>query len=70
MVLSFRTSFVGHLAGILVGLLYTAGPLKAVMKKCAGQNLSLWLFFVVVYTYVCADCICITVGSCNLLKAD
>lgn len=30
------TSFVGHLAGILVGLLYTAGPLKAVMKKCAG----------------------------------
>ncbi|KAL6115725.1 rhbdd1 [Pungitius sinensis] len=30
------TSFVGHLAGILVGLLYTAGPLKAVMKTCAG----------------------------------
>ncbi|XP_068173385.1 rhomboid-related protein 4 [Antennarius striatus] len=30
------TSFIGHLAGILVGLLYTAGPLKAVMKKCAG----------------------------------
>ncbi|CAJ1064909.1 rhomboid-related protein 4 [Xyrichtys novacula] len=29
------TSFVGHLAGILVGLLYTAGPLKAIMKKCA-----------------------------------
>ncbi|XP_068569358.1 rhomboid-related protein 4 [Cebidichthys violaceus] len=31
------TSFVGHLAGILVGLLYTAGPLKAIMKKCAGS---------------------------------
>ncbi|KAK9521254.1 hypothetical protein VZT92_021076 [Zoarces viviparus] len=30
------TSFVGHLAGILVGLLYTAGPLKAIMKRCAG----------------------------------
>ncbi|KAM9359458.1 rhomboid-related protein 4 [Symphorus nematophorus] len=30
------TSFVGHLAGILVGLLYTAGPLKTIMKKCAG----------------------------------
>ncbi|KAM7398915.1 hypothetical protein PAMP_018219 [Pampus punctatissimus] len=30
------TSFIGHLAGILVGLLYTAGPLKTVMKKCAG----------------------------------
>ncbi|XP_059188000.1 rhomboid-related protein 4 isoform X2 [Centropristis striata] len=29
------TSFVGHLAGILVGLLYTAGPLKTIMKKCA-----------------------------------
>ncbi|KAI4887206.1 hypothetical protein NFI96_012643 [Prochilodus magdalenae] len=30
------TSFVGHLAGILVGLLYTAGPLKSLMKTCAG----------------------------------
>lgn len=29
------TSFVGHLAGILVGLLYTTGPLKPIMKKCA-----------------------------------
>ncbi|KAM9317958.1 rhomboid-related protein 4-like [Pholidichthys leucotaenia] len=29
------TSFIGHLAGILVGLLYTAGPLKKLMKKCA-----------------------------------
>lgn len=29
------TSFVGHLAGILVGLLYTAGPLKSIMKTCA-----------------------------------
>ncbi|GAA6235758.1 rhomboid-related protein 4 [Lates japonicus] len=29
------TSFVGHLAGILVGLLYTSGPLKTIMKKCA-----------------------------------
>ncbi|XP_056099300.1 rhomboid-related protein 4 [Rhinichthys klamathensis goyatoka] len=30
------TSFVGHLAGILVGLLYTKGPLKRLMKTCAG----------------------------------
>nr|XP_046245845.1 rhomboid-related protein 4 [Scatophagus argus]XP_046245846.1 rhomboid-related protein 4 [Scatophagus argus] len=29
------TSFIGHLAGILVGLLYTVGPLKAIMKNCA-----------------------------------
>ncbi|XP_042343102.1 rhomboid-related protein 4-like [Plectropomus leopardus] len=29
------TSLVGHLAGILVGLLYTWGPLKAIMKTCA-----------------------------------
>uniref|UniRef100_A0A3P8V9M1 Rhomboid domain containing 1 n=1 Tax=Cynoglossus semilaevis TaxID=244447 RepID=A0A3P8V9M1_CYNSE len=33
------TSFVGHLSGILVGLLYTLGPLKAIMEKCAGANL-------------------------------
>ncbi|KAF3693350.1 Rhomboid-related protein 4 [Channa argus] len=30
------TSLVGHLAGILVGLLYTVGPLKIIMKTCAG----------------------------------
>lgn len=30
------TSFVGHLAGILVGLLYTKGPLKSLMKTCAS----------------------------------
>uniref|UniRef100_A0A3P9Q1J0 Rhomboid domain containing 1 n=1 Tax=Poecilia reticulata TaxID=8081 RepID=A0A3P9Q1J0_POERE len=30
------TSFVGHLAGILVGLLYTSGPLNRIMRKCAG----------------------------------
>ncbi|XP_047449250.1 rhomboid-related protein 4 [Mugil cephalus] len=29
------TSFIGHLSGILVGLLYTRGPLKKIMKKCA-----------------------------------
>ncbi|XP_022594299.1 rhomboid-related protein 4 isoform X1 [Seriola dumerili] len=29
------TSFVGHLSGILVGLLYTSGPLKTIMKRCA-----------------------------------
>lgn len=29
------TSFVGHLAGILVGLLYTMGPLRIVMKTLA-----------------------------------
>ncbi|KAA8579383.1 hypothetical protein FQN60_016813 [Etheostoma spectabile] len=32
------TSLVGHLAGILVGLLYTWGPLKTIMKKCAGYS--------------------------------
>ncbi|XP_036110166.1 rhomboid-related protein 4 isoform X1 [Molossus molossus] len=30
------TSFAGHLAGILVGLLYTHGPLKKIMETCAG----------------------------------
>uniref|UniRef100_A0A8D0BIG0 Rhomboid domain containing 1 n=1 Tax=Salvator merianae TaxID=96440 RepID=A0A8D0BIG0_SALMN len=30
------TSFAGHLAGILVGLMYTMGPLKMIMKACAG----------------------------------
>ncbi|KAI5625481.1 rhomboid-related protein 4, partial [Silurus asotus] len=30
------TSFVGHLAGIVVGLLYTTGPLKTLMETCAG----------------------------------
>ncbi|XP_053930582.1 rhomboid-related protein 4 isoform X1 [Cuculus canorus] len=30
------TSFAGHLAGILVGLMYTMGPLKKIMKACAG----------------------------------
>ncbi|XP_054241661.1 rhomboid-related protein 4 [Indicator indicator] len=30
------TSFAGHLAGILVGLMYTMGPLRKVMKACAG----------------------------------
>lgn len=30
------TSFVGHLSGILVGLLYTTGPLKRLMEICAG----------------------------------
>ncbi|XP_055022994.1 rhomboid-related protein 4 [Boleophthalmus pectinirostris] len=29
------TSFIGHLSGILVGLLYTSGPLKTIMKKFA-----------------------------------
>ncbi|KAL2095852.1 hypothetical protein ACEWY4_008000 [Coilia grayii] len=35
-ILNPGTSFVGHLAGILVGLLYTMGPLKKAMKTCAG----------------------------------
>ncbi|NWS93639.1 RHBL4 protein, partial [Mionectes macconnelli] len=30
------TSFAGHLAGILVGLMYTKGPLKKIMEACAG----------------------------------
>ncbi|XP_041850174.1 rhomboid-related protein 4-like isoform X1 [Melanotaenia boesemani] len=29
------TSLVGHLAGILVGLLYTVGPLKIILETCA-----------------------------------
>ncbi|XP_061073389.1 rhomboid-related protein 4-like isoform X2 [Conger conger] len=29
-------TFVGHLAGFLVGILYTEGPLMSVMKVCAG----------------------------------
>ncbi|XP_070761747.1 rhomboid-related protein 4-like isoform X2 [Enoplosus armatus] len=32
------TSLVGHLAGILVGLLYTVGPLENIMKTCADGN--------------------------------
>jgi hypothetical protein len=39
-----RTSFAGHLAGILVGLLYTQGPMKKIMETCAGAELKhLWL---------------------------
>lgn len=30
------TSFAGHLAGILVGLMYVHGPLKKIMETCAG----------------------------------
>lgn len=30
------SSLIGHLAGILVGLLYTSGPLKTLMKSCSG----------------------------------
>ncbi|XP_039113552.1 rhomboid-related protein 4 isoform X3 [Hyaena hyaena] len=30
-------SFAGHLAGILVGLMYTLGPLKKIMEMCAGN---------------------------------
>ncbi|XP_043301239.1 rhomboid-related protein 4 isoform X2 [Cervus elaphus] len=30
------TSFAGHLAGILVGLMYTHGPLKKIMESCTG----------------------------------
>ncbi|XP_007502232.1 rhomboid-related protein 4 isoform X2 [Monodelphis domestica] len=31
-----KTSFAGHLAGIIVGLLYVLGPLKRIMKAGAG----------------------------------
>nr|XP_020648263.1 rhomboid-related protein 4 isoform X2 [Pogona vitticeps] len=34
--LSPGSSFAGHLAGILVGLMYTMGPLKMIVKACAG----------------------------------
>uniref|UniRef100_A0A8V0ZVS1 Rhomboid-related protein 4 n=1 Tax=Gallus gallus TaxID=9031 RepID=A0A8V0ZVS1_CHICK len=33
-----RTSFAGHLAGILVGLMYTMGPLKKIMKACGFSS--------------------------------
>ncbi|XP_029470918.1 rhomboid-related protein 4 isoform X4 [Rhinatrema bivittatum] len=36
-VLSPGTSFVGHLAGILVGLMYTLGPLKIILNTFAGS---------------------------------
>ncbi|ELW71255.1 Rhomboid domain-containing protein 1 [Tupaia chinensis] len=32
------TSFAGHLAGILVGLMYTQGPLKKILEACAGHS--------------------------------
>ncbi|ELK17144.1 Rhomboid domain-containing protein 1 [Pteropus alecto] len=32
-----RASFAGHLSGILVGLMYTHGPLKNIMEACAGM---------------------------------
>lgn len=32
-----RTSFAGHLAGILVGLMYTHGPTK-IMESCTGME--------------------------------
>ncbi|KAL4648499.1 rhomboid-related protein 4 isoform X1 [Arapaima gigas] len=45
-VFSPGTSFLGHLAGILVGLLYVKGPLKKIMKKCAGLvNIIAWSYF-------------------------
>ncbi|XP_036612244.1 rhomboid-related protein 4 [Trichosurus vulpecula] len=31
-----NASFAGHLAGIIVGLMYTLGPLKRIMEACAG----------------------------------
>ncbi|MBN3296714.1 RHBL4 protein, partial [Amia calva] len=37
------TSFVGHLAGILVGLMYTMGPLKTLMKTSAGTFLKTYI---------------------------
>ncbi|XP_030072679.1 rhomboid-related protein 4 isoform X2 [Microcaecilia unicolor] len=36
-IVSPGSSFVGHLAGILVGLLYTQGPLKKILKMFAGS---------------------------------
>ncbi|XP_062988276.1 rhomboid-related protein 4 [Elgaria multicarinata webbii] len=42
--LSPGTSFAGHLAGILVGLMYTMGPLKMIMKACAGGFISPTVF--------------------------
>ncbi|XP_063162751.1 rhomboid-related protein 4 [Candoia aspera] len=39
-VLNPRSSFAGHLAGILVGLMYTMGPLKMFMTACAGGRIS------------------------------
>ncbi|XP_036093156.1 rhomboid-related protein 4 isoform X5 [Rousettus aegyptiacus] len=31
-------SFAGHLSGILIGLMYTHGPLKKIMEACAGYT--------------------------------
>lgn len=47
-----RTSFAGHLAGILVGLLYIHGPLRKLMEMCAGteQNpfdVTTWKFILI-----------------------
>lgn len=50
--LCLSTSFIGHLAGILVGLMYTVGPLETAMKMCAGLYMFIlqrckcdWCFF-------------------------
>uniref|UniRef100_A0A7M4E887 Rhomboid domain containing 1 n=1 Tax=Crocodylus porosus TaxID=8502 RepID=A0A7M4E887_CROPO len=46
-----RTSFAGHLAGILVGLMYTMGPLKMIMKTCAGFLSSAGQYFMLCFFF-------------------
>lgn len=36
LIINSNSSLIGHLAGILVGLLYAKGPLETIMKMCVG----------------------------------
>ncbi|XP_029923547.1 rhomboid-related protein 4-like [Myripristis murdjan] len=59
-----RASFIGHLAGILVGLLYTTGPLRKIMKAFAG-----FMTFNEYYSQPSTDfyssvCVCVCMLGC------
>ncbi|XP_034557679.1 rhomboid-related protein 4-like [Notolabrus celidotus] len=47
-----KASLIGHLAGILVGLLYTKGPLETIMKTCAGWVSSDGTFTCILSDYI------------------
>ncbi|XP_060799272.1 rhomboid-related protein 4 isoform X2 [Neoarius graeffei] len=51
-ILNPGTSFVGHLSGILVGLLYTTGPLGALMKTCADLDIDTPTSWGVLFTWL------------------
>uniref|UniRef100_A0A3Q3EZ99 Rhomboid domain containing 1 n=1 Tax=Labrus bergylta TaxID=56723 RepID=A0A3Q3EZ99_9LABR len=56
------TSVIANLAGILVGLLYTVGPLETIMRMCAGLEI-----YVLVSVYApCTEAIVLQAGSSNL----